>query len=582
MTRSPSMVRPARDLGREPVATTRLRALIASPLPLTTTLCSDSMVPSPLKTVTLFFFSRNSTPRQSWLTTASLRLSTAGQSICRPSVLRPSAPALRIWWASSDEWRNDFVGMQPRCRQVPPTFSFSMTATLSPNWAPRIAPTYPAEPPPMTATSNASSGIQNDCRRHSAAHLTLQQRQCRGQLRVLREVVWSPVNGIFVLRIGERDRLVGRDAGLVDRVMIGRQPERDRQVKVTVAEREILLDGPLAEGLDADELGPAVVLDRARGDLRRARRVLVEEHDQVVAEGATGAGHLFDFLLAATRHEDGAGPLADELADHVVGGVHVAAGIVAQIEHDHIDRALELIPERLVELGRRPAPELEDSYVEHAVIEDMGGDAWHVDVLASDVEAQRLAVPAHLELDGGSGLSADATHGVVGGPPFGALSVDGSHHVPSLEPRFHRRRSRHDADEHDLVRFLLHRGTDPGELAAEEALVGPVLVGRQVAGELVAQRIDHAGRGTLGQRDAAGIGLDVVLLDGGKDLVEGVVVDVRFRRGVEEQRLRPSGREGTKLKLGEATAVEGADRYHQQDRDVLCSGHQSIIVPSAY
>src|SRR5438309_3511080 len=424
MTRSPSMVRPARDLGREPVATTRLRALIASPLPLTTTLCSDSMVPSPLKTVTLFFFSRNSTPRQSWLTTASFRLSTAGQSICRPSVFRPSAPALWIWWASSDECRNDFVGMQPRCRQVPPTFSFSMTATLSPNWAPRIAPTYPAEPPPMTATSNASSGIQNDCRRHPAAHLTLQQCQCRGQLRVLREVVWGPVNGIFVLRVGERDRLVGRDAGLVNRVMIGGQPDRDRQVKIAYPQREILLDGPLAEGLDADQLGPAVILDRARGDLRGARRVLVEQQDEAIPEGATGTGHLLDLLLAAARHEDGAGPLVDELADHVVGGVHVSTRVIAQIEHDHGDRALEIVPERLVELGRGPAAELEDSHVEHAVIKDMRGDTWHVDVLAGDVEAQRLAVSTDLELDRGSRFAADVADRIVGGPAFGALSVD--------------------------------------------------------------------------------------------------------------------------------------------------------------
>src|SRR5256884_9421024 len=202
MTRSPSMVRPARDLGREPVATTRLRALIASPLPLTTTLCSDSMVPSPLKTVTLFFFSRNSTPRQSWLTTASFLLSTAGQSICRPSVFRPSAPALWIWWASSDECRNDFVGMQPRCRQVPPTFSFSMTATLSPSWAPRIAPTYPAEPPPMTATSNASSGIRHDCTHPLAGCLSLQHRQRRGQLEVFGEVIGRLFDAEFVLGAG--------------------------------------------------------------------------------------------------------------------------------------------------------------------------------------------------------------------------------------------------------------------------------------------------------------------------------------------------------------------------------------------
>src|SRR5438132_8404363 len=582
MTRSPSMVRPARDLGREPVATTRLRALIASPLPLTTTLCSDSMVPSPLKTVTLFFFSRNSTPRQSWLTTASLRLSTAGQSTCRPSVFRPSAPALWIWWASSDECRNDFVGMQPRCRQVPPTFSFSMTATLSPNWAPRIAPTYPAEPPPMTATSNASSGIQNDCRRHPAAHLTLQQRECRAKLRVLREVVWGPVNRIFVLRVGQGDGLVGRDAGLVDRLVIGCQPDGDRQVEVTIAKGEILLHRTLAEGLDAHELRPAMVFDRAGGDLGGARRVLVEEHDQAVAEGATGAGDLLRLLLAAARHEDGAGPLADELTDDVVGGIHVSARVIPQIEHDHVDRSLEVVPERLVELGRGPAAELEDSHVEDAVVEDMGGDAWHVDVLAGDVEAQRLAVPAHLELDRGSRLATNVIHGIVGGPALGALPVDCVDDVARLQPGFLRRCSRHDADEDDLVRFLLDGGADAGELAAEEALVGTILVGRQVAGELVTERVDHAGCGTLGQLDAAGIGLDIVLLDGREHVVERTVVDIRFRRGIEEQRLRPIGREGTKLKLGEAAAVERANRHHQQDRDVLGSGHQSIIVPTAY
>src|SRR6266513_624385 len=193
------MVSPGSDFGREPVATSRFLALIVSPLPLTTTLCSDSMTPSPLNTLTLFFFSRNSVPRQSWFTTASLRFRTAGQSILRPSVFKPSAPPPWIWWASSEEWRNDFVGMQPRCRQVPPTFSFSMTATLSPNWAPRIAPTYPAEPPPMTATSNASSGIRIDCTQPPTGQLTLQHRQRRGQLQVLGEVIRCVVDRILVL-----------------------------------------------------------------------------------------------------------------------------------------------------------------------------------------------------------------------------------------------------------------------------------------------------------------------------------------------------------------------------------------------
>jgi len=161
ITASPSMARPGSDLGCDPLATTRFLARTVVPLPFTVTWSAASITPSPLKTVTLFFLSRNSTPRQSWVTTASLRLSTWGQSISGWPTLRPRPPAaLFMVYASSDECRNDLVGMQPRWRQVPPTFSFSMTATLSPSWAPRIAPTYPAEPPPMMATSNVSSGIK--------------------------------------------------------------------------------------------------------------------------------------------------------------------------------------------------------------------------------------------------------------------------------------------------------------------------------------------------------------------------------------------------------------------------------------
>src|SRR5260370_37964783 len=105
----------------------------------------------------------------------------------------------------------------------------------------------------------------------------------------------------------------------------------------------------------------------------------------------------------------------------------------------------------------------------------MGGDAWHVDVLTREVEAERLAVPAHLELDRCPGLAADVVDSVVGGPSLGALPVDGGDDVAGPEARFLCRRSGQDANEHDLVRLLLHGGADPRELAAEEALGGAVL-----------------------------------------------------------------------------------------------------------
>jgi len=55
---------------------------------------------------------------------------------------------------------NDFDGMQPTFRQVPPIFclplessSYSMQATFIPSWADFIAATYPPGPPPITTTS---------------------------------------------------------------------------------------------------------------------------------------------------------------------------------------------------------------------------------------------------------------------------------------------------------------------------------------------------------------------------------------------------------------------------------------------
>src|SRR3989441_3902364 len=344
MTRSPSILRPGRDLGREPVATTRFLPLTTWPLSLTVTACSDSMMPSPLNTVTLFFFNKNSTPRQSWSTTACLRFSTTGQSTWRPSVFRPRAAAVWIWCASSEEWRNDLVGMQPRCRQVPPTFSFSMTATLSPSWAPRIAPTYPAEPPPMTATSNASSGIRNDCTQPPTGHLTLQHRHRRGQLQVLGEVVRCVVDRILVLSAGQRHGLVRGDPRLLDRVTVGRQPVGDRQVQVaiSVAQWEVFLNGALAEGLDADQLSPAMILDRAGGNLRSAGRVLVDQDHERVAERPPVAADTAHLVLSIARHQDGARPATDEFTDDIVGRIDVTTRVVAQVEQDPADRTLEV------------------------------------------------------------------------------------------------------------------------------------------------------------------------------------------------------------------------------------------------
>src|SRR5712692_11108046 len=61
-----------------------------------------------------------------------------------------------MWSTTSAECSRAFVGMHPRCRQVPPTLSRSMSATLRPSCAARRAQAYPALPPPRIATSTMS------------------------------------------------------------------------------------------------------------------------------------------------------------------------------------------------------------------------------------------------------------------------------------------------------------------------------------------------------------------------------------------------------------------------------------------
>ena len=81
MISSPSTSSPGRLRGAEPVARIRSVALAStspdSP-PLTCTLVGPVSVPFPRRTVTLFFFIRNSTPLTCFSTTASRRRPRAG------------------------------------------------------------------------------------------------------------------------------------------------------------------------------------------------------------------------------------------------------------------------------------------------------------------------------------------------------------------------------------------------------------------------------------------------------------------------------------------------------------------------
>ena len=97
----------------------------------------------PRKESILFFLKRKATPETLASTTASLCAIICGRSSFGLPTLMPK-PA-KLWPASSkssEVWRSAFDGMQPTLRQVPPKVaSFSMTATLRPSWAARMAQT---------------------------------------------------------------------------------------------------------------------------------------------------------------------------------------------------------------------------------------------------------------------------------------------------------------------------------------------------------------------------------------------------------------------------------------------------------
>ncbi len=57
----------------------------------------------------------------------------AGMSMPSNVVLMPKDADSRAWSASSPACSRAFVGMQPRCRQVPPSLSFSISATFMPS-----------------------------------------------------------------------------------------------------------------------------------------------------------------------------------------------------------------------------------------------------------------------------------------------------------------------------------------------------------------------------------------------------------------------------------------------------------------
>ena len=65
----------------------------------------------------------------------------------------PKVEASLIIFNTSAFLSNDFVGIHPQFKHIPPNVFFSIIATYLPNCAALIAATYPPGPDPITITS---------------------------------------------------------------------------------------------------------------------------------------------------------------------------------------------------------------------------------------------------------------------------------------------------------------------------------------------------------------------------------------------------------------------------------------------
>ena len=139
ITHRPSTSKPGSVWGTDPAARTTLRPTTTRPAssPSTTSTWRSALrVPVPVSVVTLRPLSSPANPLNSLSTTAFLRSWLTAKSTVTPDTPIPKSlePSTVRYTAAVS--RNSLAGMQPRCRQVPPTLSRSTMATDRPAAAP--------------------------------------------------------------------------------------------------------------------------------------------------------------------------------------------------------------------------------------------------------------------------------------------------------------------------------------------------------------------------------------------------------------------------------------------------------------
>ncbi len=194
---------------------------------------------------------------------------------------------------------------------------------------------------------------------------------------------------------------VGLDAHGLDRAAVGRVVERRGQLQpFTVAQRHHLLHRALAEALGTHDHAAALVLQRAGDDFRRGGAAAVDQHHErhVGSDRLAAGGEAHLGVGQAPFGVDHQAALQEGVG-HGDGGLQHAARVVAQIEHQALQRAVALhAANGVVDLLAAAALELADPQVAVARFQHFAAYAFGTNDLAGQGDVERRLLPAAQDL----------------------------------------------------------------------------------------------------------------------------------------------------------------------------------------
>jgi hypothetical protein len=199
----------------------------------------------------------------------------------------------------------------------------------------------------------------------------------------------------LLVREQRRDHDVGGDPVVLRREAAGPEEElcRDLERAVAVRQRRNRLHGPLPEAVVvADDHRAAVVLQRARDDLRGRGAPVVHQHDhrqgRVRLLGVRGEAHVL--VADPPLRVDHQLAVLDELLGHLDRGREEPARVVPEVEDQGLHALLAQLLQGDLEVVAGLLLELPEADVADAVAEVVDPYRVDADLLARDVEVPGL------------------------------------------------------------------------------------------------------------------------------------------------------------------------------------------------